>query len=90
MTKVKRLKAKDLKVGATYCNRGAGTKRRKVLGIGNEYRPVNWYGYSTPPDEPGVEFQDTWTQEVERLYLSSFISWVGSEVETWESGEGKP
>ena len=85
MTRLKRLKATDLKVGATYCNRGAGTTRRKILGIGDEFRPTQFYSFLPPPCEPGVEFQCTWTGAVKRLYISSFLSWVGEEIT-----EGKP
>lgn len=71
---------KDIAVGKTYVNRGKGRTRRRVLGIGDEHRPTSWFSDTAPPDEPGVWFVDS--DGIERhLYLSSFASWAGREVQ---------
>jgi hypothetical protein len=67
-------------VGKTYANRGKGRTIRTVLGIGDEYRPTSWFSDTTPPDEPGVYFVDN-NGRHGRLYLSSFASWAGKEVQ---------
>ena len=78
------MKPSDIQVGKTYCNRGKGRTTRKVLGIGNEYRPKRYFNaYDTPPNEPGVQYEQSAseTEMVQRcLYLSSFASWAGKEV----------
>ena len=74
------MKPSEIKVGATYVNKGAGRTKRKVLGISNELRPSVWFGngMTEPPNEPGVEYEQAGS--VWRLYLSSFASWCGKEV----------
>jgi len=83
------MKPQEIKVGKTYINRGAGTTRRKVLGIGNEHRPKVWHGngITSPPDEPGVSFEQYSDRKGHvkagkacQLYLSSFAAWAGAEV----------
>lgn len=68
---------KDIKIGKTYRNRGAGTTTRKVLDIGEH---IKSRGSAT--GDVGVLF------EVQRkpycqytLSLTSFASWAGSEVD---------
>jgi len=87
------MKPSEIHVGYTYVNRNAGRTRRKVLAIGDEYRPEKWYGsgsykrwYSSgsckPCNEPGVLFALVDERGVsygeEALYLSSFAKWAGS------------
>jgi len=74
------MKPSEIKVGATYANRGAGRTKRKVLGVSNDLRPKVWWGSGVeePPDEPGVEYEQAGM--VNRLYISSFASWCGKEV----------
>jgi hypothetical protein len=72
------MKPSEIRVGETYLNR-SGTTWRKVIGIGDEYRPKKWRGglsHSRPPTEPGVLYVDSHDYE-NRLYLSSFASWAG-------------
>jgi hypothetical protein len=72
------MRAQDIHVGKTYQNRLKGRTRRTVLGIGDEFRPERYFG-SKVPDKPGVEYEQNGV--VSRLYLPSFASWAGSEVE---------
>jgi len=73
------MKATEIRVGGTYCNRGAGRTQRTVLAIGNEYRPKIWWSNDeTRPDEPGVLYEQKGIQN--RLYISSFAQWCGREV----------
>lgn len=77
------MKTKDIKVGKSYSNRGAGRTVRKVIGIGKEYRPAGWYGIGAPPPSGiGVEYESCSKGEVlrNRLYLESFAAWAGKEV----------
>jgi len=75
------MKPSEIRVGVTYVNKGAGTTWRKVLAIGDEYRPKKWLsGGSEPPNEPGVLFVDNRDFE-NRLYISSFAAWVGGVKE---------
>lgn len=68
---------KDIKVGHTYCNRGAGRTRRTVLEIGTDI-PVPWYSNKARPDSLVVRYQQK--NIVETLYLCSFASWAGRDV----------
>lgn len=82
------MKKKDINVGCTYRNRGAGTMTRKVLEIGDHVRPT-WLGYPDrrPVDEPGVAFHQFFNGKFvrsDRLYLSSFASWAGAVVDEGE------
>lgn len=72
---------KQIKIGATYRNKGAGTTERTVIAIGREYRPERWWGNAntSAPNEPGVLFKQGTMEH--KLYLSSFASWAGSVVE---------
>jgi hypothetical protein len=86
------MKQSDIKVGAVYRNRGAGTTQRKVTGIGLSFRPDHRFS-SKPADtiDYGVEYQQRlpdgalrqgfgdWS-EPRLMWLDSFASWVGSEV----------
>lgn len=75
------MKPSEIKVGRTYRNKGAGKTKRKVIGIGTDHRPLDWYGDGDPPaaDVPGVLFED-WSGSALRLFLPSFAAWAGSEV----------
>ena len=80
------MKPSEIKVGKTYCNRGAGTTLRRVTGIGKEFKPFIFYSHNDPPDEPGVQYMQismrgnqTKTHS-DALYLSSFAKWAGKEV----------
>jgi len=81
------MKATEIKVGKMYHNRGKGMTLRKVIAIGNEFRPKTFFSMNEPPDEPGVKFMQmnkrgNQIQTVtDSLYLSSFASWAGGEVE---------
>jgi len=74
-------KATDIQVGVTYVNRGAGRTQRKVLAIGDEHRPDQWYGTwgSIAPKEQGVLFEQKGEQR--KLYLSSFAAWAKGPVD---------
>lgn len=71
------MKPKDIEVGKTYVNRGAGKTSRTVLEIG-KHLEANWYSPNERPDEPVVKYlQGTFEST---LYLSSFAAWCGKEV----------
>ena len=72
------MKIKDLQIGATYVNKGAGRTRRKILAIGVEHRPTRWLSSSDPPLEPGVLYEQDGKEH--RLYISSFAQWCGAKV----------
>ena len=86
------MKQTDIKVGAVYRNRGAGTTQRKVIGFGTAFRPdVRWSRDWIAPDSPGIEyvqrrqirgrFWGDWnTAAPQRLWPDSFASWADSEV----------
>lgn len=69
---------KDIQVGKTYINRGAGKTRRTVLAIGDEHRPRIWRSDSSRPDEPGVLYKQMGIEGC--LYLSMFAQWCGKEA----------
>lgn len=77
------MKPSEIKVGKTYCNRGRGLMVRRVVGIGKEFKPSNFYSHNEPPDEPGVQYMqisikgNQVTMYSGKLYLSSFASWAG-------------
>jgi hypothetical protein len=77
------MKREDITIGQMYCNRGAGTTIRKVLGIGPQHRPKSWYGRGCAPDEPGVWYAQykagKWVHQ-DNLYLSAFAAWAGCVV----------
>ena len=71
----------EIEVGKTYTNRGAGKTKRKVLAIGTEHRPKQfWNATGTPPkpNDPGVLYEQGGKQR--NLYLQSFAAWCGKEV----------
>lgn len=72
------MKQKQIAVGKTYANKGKGTTKRTVLAIGDEHRPRHYSG-ATAPEEPGVLYEQDGKRD--RLYISSFAAWAGSEVE---------
>jgi hypothetical protein len=89
------MKQTDIKVGAVYRNRGAGTTQRKVIGFGQEFRPdpqySRWSRYGSNPERPGVEYIQrrqirgkSWgewdTDWTRRLWPASFAAWADSEV----------
>jgi hypothetical protein len=69
---------KDIQVGKTYTNRGAGKSRRTVIAIGDEHRPGCFNGIGSPPNEPGVLYEQLGQRST--LYLSSFAGWCGKKV----------
>lgn len=89
--RTKRIKQEEVKVGSTYCNRGAGTTFRKVLAIGDEHRPKVYFSSTGehPVGIPGVRYEqyrfdrkgNKKGQGEKVMYLHSFTSWIGSEVE---------
>jgi hypothetical protein len=78
-----KMKPSKIEVGKTYVNKGKGTTQRKVLDIGFHIKPTEWYSSNDPPEEPGVYFEQRGMggRKFDRLYISSFASWVGREVE---------
>lgn len=78
------MKQKDIKIGKTYRNRGAGTTFRTVLDIGpetDENRPHWWSQNPRPELMPVVTYRQKGYHKDEFLYLKSFAAWAGSEVE---------
>lgn len=82
------MKREHLRIGATYCNKGAGRTRRRIINIGPECRPGRWYGSGDPPDEDGVLFVQLCKHDgqwepifKDLLYISAFAAWAGREVE---------
>lgn len=73
------MKPSNVKVGVTYVNRGAGTTRRTVLAIGNEHRPMRWYGADPAPNEVGVRFRQAGVENC--LYLSAFAQWAKGPID---------
>jgi hypothetical protein len=71
------MKPKDIKVGHTYANRGAGSTKRTVLEIGAI--ECRWLGAGFPPANELVVRYDQ-NGEEGRLYLCSFAAWCGNEV----------
>lgn len=71
------MKASEIIPGRKYRNRGAGKTVRQVMRI-ERGLDCRWYSDSPAPDEPVVEYSGK--GGVERLYLSSFAQWCGSEV----------
>lgn len=72
------MKPSEIVAGKTYQNRGAGKTKRTVIRIEHGLA-CNWYSSGPAPDnEPVVEYSGK--RGVERLYLSSFAQWCGSEV----------
>lgn len=74
------MKPSELRVGATYVNRGAGRVTRTILGIGDMHRPKIYFSNNPPPDEPGVKYIDN-RGFTGNLYISSFAAWAKKEVE---------
>ena len=76
------MKPNDIRVGATYRNRGEGRTTRTVLGIGRQFRPTRWYmSDNSDEHECGVQFRDHRLGVIRYLYLSRFARWAGEEVE---------
>jgi len=71
------MKPSEIKVGKTYINRGAGRTRRRVLGIGDEHKPLDGKDWRRPKDT-GVLYEQEGKQR--SLYLISFARWAGEEV----------
>lgn len=74
------MRKSDIKVGATYINKGKGRTKRKVLEISDTIRP-RWFGYGFP-NEPGVRFEQISNtgRTTGTLYLHSFAAWCKEEV----------
>jgi hypothetical protein len=68
----------EIRVGRTYRNRGKGRTTRTVVSISGDETGLHWYSMSPRPKEPVVQF--TQGDKTEKLYISSFASWAGSEV----------
>ena len=73
------MKPNEIKAGKTYSNRGKGTTTRTVIEIGDRHRPKHYFGSSSRPSEPGILYEQDGKRDV--LYLSSFASWAGKEVD---------
>jgi hypothetical protein len=71
------MKLSEIRVGATYCNRGKRRTLRTVVAIGMEYRPKASYGTFTPHALGVLYTQDGVSHT---LYLVSFAAWAGGEV----------
>ena len=81
------MKQKDIKVGKTYRNSGAGRTMRTVISIEpetDENRPVWWSTNPRPDGMPVVIFKDHKRNDTYVLFLKSFAQWAGSEVEVVE------
>ena len=72
------MKPSEITAGKTYSNRGKGTTKRTVIEIGERHRPKHYFG-SLRPLEPCVLYEQDGKRDV--LYLSSFASWAGKEVD---------
>lgn len=78
------MKPNQIEAGKTYINRGKGTTKRTVLAISDEHIPMTYYGPNRPVGEPGVLYKRVYPNGdycVEKLYLSSFATWAGKEVD---------
>ena len=76
------MKRKDIAVGKTYRNKGAGRTTRKVLSIGPVKTMPRWreFAINAPgDDEPYVEFIASNLSAEYVLSLKSFASWAGKE-----------
>ena len=73
------MKTSEIRVGGKYRNRGQGRTWRKVMCIAYVVSPRSWWGNGERPNEPGVLYLDD-KGRIDRLYLSSFAKWAGSEV----------
>ena len=79
---------KDIKIGKTYTNRGAGRTRRYVVDIvpyitlAHRGIYVTWGSFNERPSDPVVAYRPVTEDDtpLEYLYLRSFASWAGSEV----------
>lgn len=77
------MRPEQIKVGKTYRNRGKGRTTRKVVSIvpnteASRFWPRWYIDRPRPPNEPIVLFKQR--GQMEYLYLCSFASWAGSEV----------
>jgi hypothetical protein len=68
---------KDIKVGVTYYNRGAGKTTRTVLAIGHKSAGElpSWFSCNPRPNDPVVEYKQG--ERTDMLYLHSFAQWAG-------------
>lgn len=77
------MKTKDIEQGKTYRNKGAGRANRTVVKIilhpDDDQLPKWWSESPRPKSEPVVVFTDKHGR-VDSLYLRSFASWAGGEV----------
>ena len=73
------MKPSEITAGKTYSNRGKGMTKRTVIDISERHRPKHYFGCGPRPSEPGVLYEQDGKRDV--LYLSSFASWAGKEVE---------
>jgi hypothetical protein len=76
-------KKPKVEVGVTYTNGKTGKIKRRVIGIGKEYRPEFYNGkkYSGNlnewvPNKPGVLFEED--GKIKCLTYDSFMNWMGA------------
>ncbi len=75
------MKQKDIKVGKTYRNAGAGRTFRTVLSIEpeNDKNRPHWYSQNPRPENAlVVRYRQNGIASC--LYLKSFAAWAGEEV----------
>ena len=75
-----------IEVGKTYTNGRTGRIKRKVLGIGEEFRPRTYNGKEIRGDKnewipkgPGVLFEEN--GKMKRLMFDQFRQWMGDVLE---------
>lgn len=78
------LKAKDVQVGVTYKNSGAGRTQRKVLAIGPYHpadMPAMWHSMNPRPDKPVVKYADVGEDSLPvYMYVHTFAAWAAGPV----------
>ena len=96
------MKPSKIRVGKTYCSKGAGKTSRTVLDIldelprafegrgfgwGTKYSDVIWGGCSRIPEKPVVIFKQG--EKKYMLHLSSFARWAGREIQCKEEADSQ-
>ena len=74
------MKPSDIRIGATYRNRGRGRTRRKVIDLGSHL--VDKWPFL--PSGDNVLFEQNGKQTT-TMSLKSFARWAGSEVQDVDS-----
>jgi hypothetical protein len=72
------MKPSSIEVGKTYKNKGAGRTKRKVLVI-SKHLEAPWFSPEPRPDDFIVQYEQDGEQRT--LYLRSFASWAGGEID---------